>query len=195
MAVPCRRIFCHGEVLPADVGRFRMNYKKALKYLYYRAVRIHGKPREVAMGMAIGLAVGMTPTMGVQMLIAVAISSLAGQSKIAAVVGAWITNPVTFIPLYSATYALGAVVMGRPLVPDEGLETLITSPKLIFSDILLPCWVGGLISAVPIAILGFWISYQAVIAYRLRVAKRRQKMRHHWKFTVEHGWQRQEREQ
>ena len=36
-----------------------MRVPKTLIYLYCRCVRVHGRPREVAMGMAIGLAVGL----------------------------------------------------------------------------------------------------------------------------------------
>ena len=64
-----------------------MRVPKFLIYLYYRCVRLHGRPREVAMGMVIGLAVGMTPTLGVQMLIAITLAAVLGQSKIAAGLG------------------------------------------------------------------------------------------------------------
>jgi uncharacterized protein (DUF2062 family) len=103
-----------------------MRLKKILLYLYYRSVRLHGKPHEVSMGMAIGLAVGMTPTMGLQMPIAVAIAALFGQSKIAALVGVWITNPVTAPVIYLITYILGAFTLGFPLIPPKGLYHSIT---------------------------------------------------------------------
>lgn len=167
--------------------------KKILKYIYYRSVRVHGRPRKVAMGMAIGLAVGMTPTMGFQMILAVPLAALFGQNKFAAALGCWISNPASAIPLYSATYVLGAFLMGRPVVPEAGFVETFTSVEGVFSDILLPCWVGGLVFAVPVASLGYWLTYQGVVAYRVRKNMRRKQRLHDWQWSEEHGWSRTKR--
>jgi uncharacterized protein (DUF2062 family) len=74
------------------------------------------------------------------------------------------------------------------LVPAEGFIESLTNLSLIFSDILLPCWVGSFITALPVAALGYWLSYQAVIAYRLRLRERRQLRLHDWKWASETGW-------
>ncbi len=146
------------------------------------------------MGMAIGLGVGMTPTMGVQMAIAIPIAAIARQSKISAAIGCWLSNPVTLIPLYSATYTLGALVMGRALSPPDGFVETLTNWRLILSDILLPCWVGGLIAAIPVGIAGYWLTIQAVVAYRLKIRQRRLARMHRWKWDDDEGWKRVNRE-
>lgn len=167
-----------------------MNLRKTLRYIYYRSVRLHGKPHEVAMGMAIGLAVGMTPTMGIQMPIAVALAAVMGQSKIAAAAGVWITNPVTAPLIYFITYALGAFFLGYPLRPPEGLRHAITHLGDLTGNILLPLLVGGILAAIPMAVTGYWVTYQAVVAYRLKVKHRRAKRRHRWKWNPHQGWHR-----
>ncbi|MBE0616366.1 MAG: DUF2062 domain-containing protein [Proteobacteria bacterium] len=167
-----------------------MNVGKTLRYLYFRSVRLHGKPHEVAMGMAIGLAVGMTPTMGIQMPIAIAIAALLGQSKIAAGVGVWITNPVTAPIIYLITYLLGAFLLGYPLAPPEGFVHAITHLKALTWQIFLPLSVGGLVSAVPISVTGYWLTYQAVVAYRLKVRHRRASRLHRWHWSPHQGWHR-----
>ena len=167
-----------------------MQTPKLIRYLYYRCVRIHGRPREVAMGMAIGLAVGMTPTMGIQMPIAIALSALLGQSKIAAAVGVWITNPVTAPVIYFITYALGASILGQPLTPPEGFLHAITHLKSLTWQIFVPLCVGGMVSALPVGLTGYWLTYQAVVAYRLKVRHRRANRLHRWKWHPQQGWQR-----
>ncbi len=167
-----------------------MNLQKTLRYFYYRSVRLHGKPHEVAMGMAIGLAVGMTPTMGVQMPIAIAIAALAGQSKIAAGAGVWITNPVTAPVVYFVTYALGAFILGQPLHPPTGFLHTITHLKTLTWNVFLPLLVGGVISAIPMGITGYWITYQAIVAYRLRIRHRRASRLHRWRWSPQAGWHR-----
>ena len=165
-----------------------MKLDKTLRYIYYRSVRVQGRPRNIAIGMAIGFAVGMTPTLGFQMAIAVPIAAVLGQNKITAALGCWISNPLTAIPLYSATYALGAILLGRPLVPPAGFVETFTSVSGIFSDIMLPCWTGGLITAVPVGILAYWGTYQGVVAFRLRRSLKRKRKLHEWRWDSDKGW-------
>ncbi len=167
-----------------------MNFSKTLRYFYFRSIRLHGRPREVAMGMAIGLAVGMTPTMGFQMAIAVALAALSGQSKVAAAIGVWITNPVTAPVVYLITYLLGAFVLGYPLAPPEGFLHTITHLKSLTWQVLFPLSVGGLVVSIPISITGYWLTYQAVVAYRLKVRYRRANRLHRWKWSPHEGWHR-----
>ncbi len=164
--------------------------RKTLRYVYFRSVRVHGRPREVALGMAIGLAVGMTPTMGFQMVIAAALAALLGQSKISAALGVWISNPLTAPLIYVPTYTLGAWVLGCPLRPPHGFLETITDLHDLTASIFAPLWVGGLLAAVPVGIAGYWLTYQAVIAYRLKVRHRRAASRHHWTWSAHEGWHR-----
>ncbi len=167
-----------------------MNLRKTYRYIYFRFVRLHGRPHEVAMGMAIGLAVGMTPTMGIQMPIAIALAALLGQSKIAAAAGVWITNPVTAPLVYLITYLLGGFFLGYPLRPPEGFRHAITSLDGLTWHLLLPLWVGGFLAAIPMGVTGYWLTYQAVIAYRLKVKHRRANRRHRWRWNPHQGWHR-----
>jgi len=174
-----------------------MAVPKTFRYLYYRAMRSHGRPREIAMGMAIGLFVGMTPTMSFQMAISIPLAALFGQNKISAGVGVWITNPITAVPIYTATYALGAIVLGRNIIPEGGLAFWFDQIHgfsdlfwALLSDFALPLWVGGVVAGIPLAVTGYILTYQAVVAYRLRVRAKRLKRLHVWRWNAEEGWKR-----
>jgi len=175
---------------PQRRKRVRPGWQKTARYFYYRCVRLHGRPREVALGMAIGLFVGFTPTMGVQMIIAVALAAVLGQNKLAAALGAWITNPLTAPPIYSMTYALGAWMLGMPLRPPEGFWQAFTHLSDLTHHIFAPLWLGGLVLGVPAAALGWWLTYEAVIAYRLKIKHRKANRMHKWKWSPQHGWHR-----
>ena len=54
----------------------------------------------------------MTPTMGIQMPIAVFVAALFKWSKISAAFGVWITNPITSPLIYGLTYIVGAKLLG-----------------------------------------------------------------------------------
>ncbi|GAB4246848.1 MULTISPECIES: DUF2062 domain-containing protein [Deferrisoma] len=171
--------------------RQRPGWEKTTKYLYYRCVRLHGKPREVAFGLALGLLVGFSPTMGFQMVIAVVLATLLGQNKLAAALGVWITNPLTAPVIYSLTYSVGAWILGMPLRPPEGFWHALTDVGNLTHHIFAPLWIGGFVVGIPVAALGWWITYEAVIAYRLKVKHRKANRLHRWKWSPHHGWYRE----
>ena len=49
---------------------------------------------------------------------------------------------------------------------------------------------GGAILAVPLAIAGYWVTYQGVLTYRLKVRHRRANRLHKWKWNRHDGWHR-----
>jgi uncharacterized protein (DUF2062 family) len=166
-----------------------MTVKKRLRYLYYRAVRSHGKPREIAMGTAIGVAVSLTPILGHTPL-AIALAALTGQSKLAAALGVWANNPLTMPFLYGAAYAVGARLLGYPLHPPGGFLRALTHLSSLTSGLFLPLLVGSLTLAIPLGALTYWGTYQAVVAYRLRARSRRESQLHRWHWNEELGWHR-----
>ena len=66
---------------------------RTLKRAYYRFLRIRGAPEQIALGMALGVFIGMTPFLGFHTVIAVMLAAVFKWSKIAAGVGVFITNP------------------------------------------------------------------------------------------------------
>ena len=62
---------------------------------YRRFIKLRGDPRGIALGFALGLFIGMTPSIGFQMVIAAAIAASLKWNKISAAMGVWITNPLT----------------------------------------------------------------------------------------------------
>ncbi|NTU60538.1 MAG: DUF2062 domain-containing protein [Deltaproteobacteria bacterium] len=166
-----------------------MRFQKKLRYIYYRAVRGHGKPREVALGMAIGAAISITPVLGHTPL-AVALAALTGQSKLAAALGVWVNNPLTMPFLFGASYTAGALVMRAPLTPPGGFLHAATHVASLGKAIYLPMLVGSLILALPLGAAAYWLTYQAVVTYRLKKRERRASRLHRWHWTAERGWHR-----
>ena len=92
----------------------RWSFFRQFKLNLIRLVRLQAHPDAVGRGMALGLFVGMTPTFGVQMFIALGLALLLRQNKIAALVGVWFTNPVTAPIIYGMEYEVGRLLMGLP---------------------------------------------------------------------------------
>lgn len=163
--------------------------RKKLRYLYYRAVRGRGSPRELAFGMAIGAAISVTPTLG-HTPVAVALAAVTGQSKLAAAAGVWVNNPVTMPFLYGLAYAVGAWFLGKPLRPPSGFLHAMTNLASLTSGVLLPLWLGSVLVGIPLGAATYLATYWAVVTYRKRKAERRSGRQHRWHWTEERGWHR-----
>lgn len=91
-------------------GRVRQTWRKVYRRLYrlwYRLVILKSSPRKVALGFALGVFIGLTPTMGIQMIITVPLAAVLGVNPISAVAGTYVSNAFTFVPLYVFCYWVG----------------------------------------------------------------------------------------
>ena len=78
-----------------------------LRRVYERFVKIRGQPREIALGFAPGIFIGMTPTMGIQMPTVIFFATMLKWSRISAVFGVWINNPFTSPFIYGLSKKYG----------------------------------------------------------------------------------------
>lgn len=153
-----------------------------LQKAYERFVKIRGNPREIALGFALGVFVGISPTMGLQTAIAIFLAALFKWNKISAAVGVWISNPLTAPFLYSITYFAGARILGMDInlhQPDIGVTTFF----LIIEQAPGIFWamsVGGIVLGLPIAVAAYTFAFSGVSKYqegiRRRLAARRQRL-------------------
>lgn len=147
---------------------------------YKRFFKIRGHPREIAFGFALGLFIGMTPTIGFQTAIAVFFATLLKWSKISAAAGVWITNPVTAPFIYSVTYLVGAKFLGIQKMESFSSEINVESLRKILnntSELFGVLTVGGIIVGFPLAFAGYYFSYKAILKYRenIKIRIKRQK--------------------
>ena len=152
---------------------------------YERFLKIRGNPREIALGMALGLFIGMTPVMGLHMIIAVPLAALFKWNKISAGIGVWITNAVTAPFIYGFTYLVGAWIIGieKPtgINPHHGLgglyKMLLKAPEIFWA-----MTIGGIVLGIPLAIAGYWFSYSVLHKYqqgiKIKIAKSKESLAH-----------------
>lgn len=142
--------------------------------IYDRFIKIKGAPREIALGFALGLFIGMSPFFGLHIAISVVFASLFGWSKISAAIGVNITNVATAPFIYPVAYWLGAKITGfarhvqwpSSLSFGDFLALLKKSPLII-----LDLCVGGVILGIPIAFAGYYLALRAITIYRRRKRK------------------------
>jgi len=91
-----------------------LKLNRLLRYTYLRFVRLRGTPHELALGMAFGIFTGSMPIMPFQVALAVTLAVFFKGSKITAVLGTWISNPLNWGFLYFYSYKIGALLLGLP---------------------------------------------------------------------------------
>ena len=89
-----------------------MKFNRITRYYYLRFIRLRGEPHELALGMALGVFSGMMPIIPFHMALGVALALIFKGSKITAMLGTWISNPLSWYFLYYLNYKIGALVLG-----------------------------------------------------------------------------------
>ena len=96
-----------------------INYKKILSLFLQQ----NGSPFFNAKGLAIGVFSGCFPFFGLQTLLGISLAKLAKGNLFLAAIGTWISNPLTYIPLYYFNYKVGSIFFkNNPnIIFDENL--------------------------------------------------------------------------
>ena len=167
---------------------------------------------EVALGMAIGIFVGMTPTVGLQMWIVFIIWLIAKylfRIRFDLIVGTaivWISNPFTMFFLYYAFLATGLAIYSifgikgielsfsvfyeqfSAIVnnPDLGFFQVVwKSTQFLILDLGLPMLMGSVCYAVPFSLISYFITRKLLLRYRRNKAAKLGMDYETWKDTYE----------
>jgi uncharacterized protein (DUF2062 family) len=126
--------------------------------------------------MAIGVCIGLTPTVPLHMLIAILIAFLLGRSKLAAALGCWVANPFMLPFIYILDYKVGHIITG---VAGPSLDFAAFSVSYLLDlgwDITYPLFVGGIVVGLLSLFPSYFITKRVVIFYREKRRKRLEKI-------------------
>lgn len=155
-------------------------------------VRLRGSPRAIAGGVAIGVFVAFTPTIGIQTLLCLALATLCNASRPASIVPIWLTNPISAAPVYAFTYYVGtffwpgpdgetvARAMGGVARELEALDLLALRAHLeVYAgmgvDVFVPMWIGGVLVGLLAAAFTYPLTLWTVVELRARRERRRRR--------------------
>lgn len=130
-----------------------------------RFIRLRGLPEEIAKGVALGIFIGMTPTMGLQMPIALVFAYLLKENRLAAVLGVWITNPATAPFIYGLEYELGRRLLGMDYV---GFPQELTMESVMKTgwEVVAPLWLGGILAGLLLAPIAYWLTLRLIPVFK-----------------------------
>lgn len=83
---------------------------RVLRYYYLRLVRIDDSPEKIGGGVALGVFLGIFPTFGLGLLLAVALAHRLHVNRAAALLGSVIMNPFTTVPFWTLSAVVGGFI-------------------------------------------------------------------------------------
>ncbi|HBB33280.1 MAG TPA: DUF2062 domain-containing protein [Cyanobacteria bacterium UBA8803] len=149
----------------------KQRFRRWLQYLYWRLVRLKGRPESLARGLACGVFGGLLPLFGLQIVISVLLAVLLRGNKIIAAAGTWISNPLTSVPIYAFNFRVGQWLLDQDTLTDMNFQSW-ENIKALGGEIILALVVGclavGLVGAISSYFLGLWLIRRARASYRLQ---------------------------
>ncbi len=152
--------------------------RKFRDFVYYQLLHADDPPHKLALGVAVGMFIAFTPTVGFQMVLVIFFAWILRANRAAGLPVVWISNPATMIPIFYGTYWVGRIILWQPYKGDEWWERLYNPPPgwwpavkfywTEFADIAAPLWLGSIVVALAFAIPSYLATYYGIRAYRLK---------------------------
>lgn len=161
---------------------FRRGWEK-LKGWFIHLLHLDDSAHRIALGVAIGTFVAVTPTWGIQMILVVGLAWLCRANKVAGVPMVWVTNPATNVPIYSFCYAIGRALVGGPgwdevkhrmaelFDASLGWGPLVRSWADLMWHAAAPLWVGTCVVGAVAGAIMYVIMYYLIAFHRRRHAR------------------------
>lgn len=137
---------------------------------YLRIKKLKGNPNTLARGVAVGVFAGCFPFFGLQSLIGVLLATIFKGSRVAAIACTWISNPITYIPLFVFNFNVGKFflriesISGRD-IDFESLSSFMELGSAFAIALLSGSFIVGAIASL--------IAYFASLAFFKRLQRER----------------------
>lgn len=147
---------------------------------FRRLLALDDPPERTALAFSVGIFIAFSPFLGLHTIMATVLAFAFRFNKVAIYAGTFVNNPfLTLVPITVASYALGALVMGRPVaLPEEGLA-LLREPHMLTAaywrelfahswDLLVPFAVGGMALSIVCSLAAYPVTLRLLRANQRR---------------------------
>jgi uncharacterized protein (DUF2062 family) len=133
-----------------------------------QVIAIKDSPKKIALSFAIGVFLGMSPLLGLHTVLGIVFAWLFRLNKFVTIVGVYVTNPWTIIPIYTFATWVGARILGIDhLIPDVDWNAVtLTMLMNEMKAILVPFVFGTTLLGVLSALLGYVVVFHAIVKQR-----------------------------
>lgn len=171
----------------------RGGWARAFEYVKHRLRRLPGSPENIARGIWAGVFTAFTPFYGLHFVLAAIIAKLIRGNILAALLGTFFGNPLTYLPIAASAMGMGRFLMGAPTqgegVPKsiggkfvnagrdlwDNLIAVFTRQnadwsrlRVFYDDIFLPYLVGGIVPGIIAASVCYYLAVPVIRVYRNR---------------------------
>jgi uncharacterized protein (DUF2062 family) len=174
----------------AEVFWPRGGWTRAFHYVKHRIRRLPDNPHRIARGVGAGVFVSFTPLFGLHFITAFLAAKLARGNILAALLGTFFGNPITFPIIAFFSMKLGKWMLGtrfdevqhqtlanRFMGAAEDLKhnffAMFTDERAhwgnlsyFYHDIFLPYLIGGLIPGIVAGVVAYYLSEPVIAAYQ-----------------------------
>jgi uncharacterized protein (DUF2062 family) len=121
-------------------------------------------PGKVAASFAIGIFIGMSPLLGIHTLLGIFLAWQLKLNKLVTLVGVYVTNPWTIVPIYTFGTWVGTKVLGvEQIIPAMDWSHMTWKILLVeFERLLMPFIVGSTLNGAVAALVAYVLIYQGV---------------------------------
>ena len=176
----------------------RAGWRRVVNYLAHRVRRLPDSPHKISLGLACGVFTSFSPFFGLHILVAMGLSWLLRGNVLAAAIGTFFGNPVTFPFIAYLSLKIGRAITERrgsndfAYIADAFSDAAVgiwrttksffgygpsswDKLEAFFYNIFLPYLVGGLAPGLILGAATYWLSRPLVRAYQAR--RREKKLR------------------
>ncbi len=170
----------------------RGGWARAFHYVKHRMRRLPDSPERIARGIFAGVFASFTPFYGFHFFIAAGLAFLMRGNVIAALMGTFFGNPLTYVPIGVAALSTGHWVLGDTV--DEGVHRSFagkfadagadlkdnfwaiftdaradwTRLEVFYDEIFFPYLIGGIISGIFFGTVCYYLSVPVISVYQKR---------------------------
>jgi uncharacterized protein len=150
--------------------------RRTFRYIYLRLVRVGGDPVHVALGFSLGVFLGVFPTFGLGIPLALLLASALRWNRVAATVGSLVMNPLTTPFFWTLSGTVGAAIFRTDVrnvltsVQDGERFRALTHGVGIYL-------VGNTIVALAFSAAAYFLALRAVVLYRRKKRERKRRRR------------------
>ncbi len=128
---------------------------------------IKDSPMKISLSFGIGIFIGMSPLLGFHTILGIAIAWLFNLNKLVTIVGVYITNPWTIVPIYTFSTWVGTKMTGLDMAFSNmnWNHVTILSVFKFMGSLLWPFILGTLLVGTLSGIVGFFLIYYSVRLY------------------------------
>ena len=79
-----------------------------------RLLALDDTPERIALAFAFGVFLAFSPLLGLHTVLGLTIAFIFGLNRVAVLLGVWVNNPWTLVPIYAAAAYVGGILFGFP---------------------------------------------------------------------------------